>query len=37
MPPMANANLYKGVSVHSTAYRNAKDWKMLGVKVSRKL
>ncbi|KAJ0297638.1 hypothetical protein COL516b_010490 [Colletotrichum fioriniae] len=32
MPPMANANLYKGVSVHSTAYRNAKDWKMLGVK-----
>ncbi|KAK1655074.1 hypothetical protein BDP81DRAFT_308322 [Colletotrichum phormii] len=32
MPPMADANLYKGVSVHSTAYRNAKDLKMLGVK-----
>ncbi|KAL0766456.1 hypothetical protein CaCOL14_010901 [Colletotrichum acutatum] len=32
MPPMADANLYRGVSVHSTAYRNAKDLKMLGVK-----
>ncbi|KAK1711764.1 hypothetical protein BDP67DRAFT_566639 [Colletotrichum lupini] len=32
MPPMADADLYRGVSVHSTAYRNAKDLKMLGVK-----
>ncbi|KAL2878300.1 hypothetical protein SGCOL_006269 [Colletotrichum sp. CLE4] len=32
MPPMADANLYKGVSVHSTVYRNVKDLKMLGVK-----
>ncbi|KAK1525930.1 uncharacterized protein CCOS01_08348 [Colletotrichum costaricense] len=32
MPPMADADLYRGVSVHSTTYRNAKDLKMLGVK-----
>ncbi|KAK1981195.1 hypothetical protein LZ30DRAFT_593199 [Colletotrichum cereale] len=30
MPAMADTKLYKGVSIHSTAYRSAKDLKMLG-------
>ncbi|GKT66337.1 flavin-containing monooxygenase protein [Colletotrichum tofieldiae] len=33
LPPIADPHLYKGVSVHSTAYRNAKDLRMLGAKV----
>ncbi|OHE97143.1 hypothetical protein CORC01_07584 [Colletotrichum orchidophilum] len=32
MPLMSDPQLYKGVSLHSTAYRSAKDLKMLGVK-----
>ncbi|GKT52255.1 putative indole-3-pyruvate monooxygenase YUCCA3 [Colletotrichum spaethianum] len=32
LPSMGDPHLYKGVSVHSATYQNAKDLKMLGIK-----
>lgn len=34
VPPVADQHLYKGINIHSTAYRSAKDLSEQGAKVS---